>query len=117
MIDDMSDVISQLGTGTYEVTRYSSTTTGGRVSTAVASTFEIEAHVQPLTGREIDRLPELLRARETRAVFTTTALRTGYTGQQPDRITINGAAWEVEKVEPWDTLGGYHRAIVARVGR
>lgn len=82
-----------------------------------ATQLQIEASVQPMGGRELDRLPELLRQREVRVVFTGTELKGTADTQEADQLTLDGEQWQVQTVESWSTLGGYYRAIVARMGR
>lgn len=88
-----------------------------KFSGPAATTFEITASVQPMSGRELDRLPEGLRQREVRVVFTATELKGTADTQEADEITIDGEQWQVQTPESWLTLGNYFRAVVARVGR
>lgn len=92
------------------------TTANGRYSPGPTSTLTIAGSVQPLNGKDLLRLPEGMRTRDLLAVFTETELRVvdAGAGTPPDVLTINGAAYEVEKVERWAELGGYWKAIVAK---
>lgn len=117
-IMDLSPTVLDLASGTYTVTRYSGA--GGYGSDGIfaapaTSTFTIEASVQPVRGRELQRLPEGLRSEEVRAIFTPTALRCAAPGQLPDRISIGGESWQVEVVEDWSDLGNYYRAVARKV--
>ena len=97
----------------YTVTRKgASTYTAGRLDEAAGETFETKAVVQPLTPREVQRLPEGLHGRETRVVYSRVELIAGSETTEGDRIDIDGDAYSVEGVEPW---GEYWRAIVAKV--
>lgn len=71
------------------------------------TTFMITASVQPATGKDLLRLPELRRTNETRAIFTTTQLFTGDQGTayEADLVTIDGDPWEVQHVEDWVQAG------------
>lgn len=110
---DLSSVIASFNTGTYTVTRpAASTFTLGRLDTPSTTTVSIQASVQPLTGRELKKLPEGLRTEELRWVYTATELRS----QPTDSIAIDGAAWAVQQVESWGTLGAYFRALVMKTG-
>lgn len=112
---NFSGVISSFQTGTYTVTRRGATTVGadGRADLTSSSTFAIDASVQPLGGRELQRLPEGMRVAERRKLYTTTALRLN---AQPDIIAIDGDSWEVEDISRYDVLGNYYKVLIAKVG-
>jgi hypothetical protein len=110
--------IARLGTGTYTVTRQSPSDYGddGRLQDPTTSTFDVVASVQPVNGRELQRLPEGLRTSEVRKLYTATQLKTQGAAQDPDLIQIDGDSWEVQTVERWDILGGYWKVLVSKVG-
>jgi hypothetical protein len=114
---DLTGPIVSFATGSYVVTRTTLRTySGGLPTAAVTSTFTItDACVQPLTGRELKDLPEGLRGKEVRAVYSPTELKTVTDATEPDSISIDGAAWRVELCEPWG-LGSYWRAVVQKKG-
>lgn len=101
-------------TGTYVVTRRGPTLVGndGRADVASSSTFSILAAVQPMNGRELQRLPEGMRSAERKTVYTATLLQAI---GAPDVISIGDAEWEVEVIEDW-SQGLYYKATVAKVG-
>lgn len=109
-------MIARFKTGTYTVTRTAvGTRTNGRYTPGATSTFDITASVQPVTGRDLQSLPEGQRAEETRIVYTTTELRTRTATVDPDSISIDSETWAVVKVERWQAFGNTHyRAFVAR---
>lgn len=112
---DSARLISRFATGTYTVTRRTASTyVAGRAVAGSSSTLTITASVQPASGRELERLPEGRRAKETRVLYTTTPLYVGGQGAayEADRIAIGGATWEVQHVEAWPAAGGYTRALV-----
>ena len=114
---DLSGVITSLATGTYTVTRCTAVAyTDGRLGAPTTSTFTITGCVQPLGGRELQRLPEGLREAELLQIFTPTELRTAAPGLLADSVAINGGNWEVQSVERWQELGAYWRAVVSRKG-
>lgn len=115
---DLSAVIASFVTGTYTVTRSSVSAYGsdGRLDAPTTSTFTIDACAQPLSGRDLQRLPEGLRAQELLAVWSPVELKTQGPGQDPDSVEIGGESWQVQKVERWDTLGAYWYAVVAKTG-
>jgi hypothetical protein len=87
------------------------------VGPKLAAPFTIEASVQPLRGNEVDRLPEGLRTRELKKLYTSTELNGSAPGEEPDRVTIDGEVWEVATVERWAELGNYWKVMIAKLGR
>lgn len=114
---DLSSVITSFVTGTYTVTRYSPSAYGsdGRLDASTTATFTVDACVQPLTGRELERLPEGLQTSEVLALWSPVELKTQGAGQDPDSVLIDGDSYEVQKVERWNTLGAYWRVLLAKV--
>lgn len=112
---NLAGVVASLASGTYTVTRRGPTTTGtdGRDVVASATTLSIVASVQPMGGRELQRLPEGLRVAERRSLYTATALKVI---GAPDVVSIDDEDWEVESVEAWGNLGNYFKCAVAKVG-
>lgn len=117
-MDDLSDVIELLQSGTYTVTRPNPTTLlNGRRVEPTSTTFEITASAQPASGRSIASLPEGLRSSESMDVFTRTELRQARpdASVEGDRISIDGAVFEVANVKRWNKLGNFYRATVVRL--
>jgi hypothetical protein len=81
------------------------------------SSFTITASVQPVTGRDLDRLPEAMRAKEVLEIYTATELLTSSATQDTDHVSIDGDSYEVHTVERWNNLGNYYRALATRLGR
>ncbi len=111
---NLSNVIASLATGTYTVTRWAADSydTNGVLVKGATSTLSVLACVQPLTGRDLQRLPEGRRTREGKAVYTATALRVEPVA---DRISIDGETYEVESVRVWYDSGAYYRAVALKV--
>lgn len=113
---NLGGVIASFATGTYTVTRQGPTTVDvdGRAVTAAPSTFSILASVQPMSGRELQRLSEGLRVAERRVLFTSTSLRVI---GAPDVVSVDGELWEVETVEHWGpAIGTFFKATIAKFG-
>jgi hypothetical protein len=106
----VTGAISSFATGTYTRTRYAAGTIADGVKTRGAgATATITASVQPLSGQDLQALPEGRRTDEVKAVFTTSELLTR------DRLSIDGEVFEVDKVEPWPAFGlSYFRAVCSR---
>lgn len=81
---------------------------------------EIEAVVHPAMGRDLERLPEGLRNRETIWVFTGAELRCETTDSQPDLIEYRPGGdadpklYRVYLCEDWTRQGGHYRALAYR---
>lgn len=109
--------IASFSTGTYSVSRTAagSYVDGFYVDGGVSS-FNIDASIQPVTGRETLAVPEGYRAEETRVVYTTTELRALTPTSIGDVITYKSEPWEVIKSEQWPDLAGseFTRAYIAR---
>lgn len=119
---DVQGLIESFLTGTYTVTRVSGIAyVNGRASAGSTSTLSIDASVHPAAGNDLLRLPEGQRTIETRIVFTTTELKEGSEGStyKADKVSIDGALWEVQTVESWrpdpGTDAPYFRCIVQAV--
>jgi hypothetical protein len=112
---DFADLVAGFATGTYTVTRAPSPSLDaeGRAVPSPSTVLVIVASVQPLSGRELERLPESFRGKETRKLYTATQLRTEGEGFSADRIAIDGASWQVEGVEDF-SAAGYFKALVTK---
>lgn len=118
----LSNVIGRFQTGTYVVTRTATgTTVNGRYTPGAASTFNVDAVVQPLDPRTVTPLPEGVRSEDVRLVhlYGTTPMRTSDGGLEADYVTIGGEKFYAWKVEgPWQLRGSTHyEAHVAKRGR
>lgn len=115
---DLSHVILAYAQ-TYTVTRRtaSSYDSGGVLVPGSTSTLSVQGVPQPLSGRDLKRLPEGMRAQELLAFWTPTQLQTAGGSNEPDSIQIGADHWEVTRVDGWGTLGGYCKAILTKVGR
>lgn len=80
----------------------------GRALTGTPTTFTISAVHMPVTGRDLQALPEGDRAEEQRWVFTATKLIPQDAQYAPDVLTIAGEPWVVHTVEQWDFDGDTH---------
>jgi len=113
LLPGFPEVIEALKTGTYTVTRRATgEVVRGRIQPGTPTTFTIDASVQPLGTRELLRLPEGMRARERRLVFSPVQL---FSGPSPDTLVIEGWEWEVEGAEDWHVVASFWRCIVVRV--
>lgn len=106
----LTEAITSFGTGTYTRTRYAAgSVTDGVKARGAGATASIQASVQPITGEDMQALPEGRRVDEVKAVFTTSELRAR------DRLAIDGEVLEVDRVETWPFFGvTYYRAVCSR---
>lgn len=80
------------------------------------SAFTFIGTIQPLTGKQFDRLPEERRERAGYNVFTATALRSLEDGANPDQVYAFGRWHEVVAVEPWQNgILPHYKAIIQQV--
>lgn len=110
-------VIGSFATGTYAVTRRApgAYDANGRFTPGGTSALNIEASIQPVTGRDLQVLPEGFSAEETKVVYTTTTLRTESPAGAADIVTIDSEPYKVIRSERWEAFGDeHHRAFVAR---
>lgn len=64
----------------------------------------ITASIQPLTGEDMEELPEGRRESEGYKMYTSTQVRTvqeAGSDQNADRIVFNSKEYEVHRVNPW----------------
>ena len=101
---------------TLTVTRPSAATTytDGVRNAPGSSTFSIKGHVQPVPGRELDRLPEGIRDNDARILWTETELRCG-PAVEPDTVEVDGDDWQVETVRDWSGAGNFFRCLIRKV--
>lgn len=117
----LNDVIGNLATGTYTVTRTAAGPyTNGRYAPGTATTFPITAGIEPVTGRELMDMPEGQRGDEVIRIFTPTPLlprRPGFDADvityQPPGYDLPGEPWTVTCVEVLEGFGETHYEVTA----
>jgi hypothetical protein len=111
-----SGVIGAFQTGTYVVTRTAlGTTVNGQYVPGGTSTINVDASVQPVSGRALRDLPEGMRAEDVKVVYTATELFTVRATGTPDIITIAGDRYRVTKVEAFSVISDHYRVTVERL--
>lgn len=118
----LAGVIGVFTTGTYAVTRTVAATYGtdGRLIAGSTSVINMDASIQPMSGRELQALPEGAHGREVRKMFSKSELSTRTPGNDPDLVMYKSESWEVLSVSAWEAFGlgsgGDHwEAIIARI--
>ena len=118
----VSGAIASLASGTYSLRRRTRAALDayGRSSGAMSDTLlSIPASVQPVSGTDVERLPQ--GGGESVAdwvvVYAATELSAGSASanRDADRLTYRGEEYEVQSVEPWNESGGYYRALARKV--
>lgn len=71
--------------------------------------LEIAGCIQPITAKELERLPEADTDHEMLVIYSKELIRAGAPGIAPDVILYNGRRYEVFGVEAWP---GWYRATV-----
>lgn len=79
-------------------------------TTPVASDLD-PAVGHTVTGRELERLPEADRSRETIRLYTTERLYAGDDGNTPDRVVYDGRTYRVSVSEPYGPHGAVYMAM------
>jgi len=85
--------------GTYD-------STGHYVEGAEPPVTMFVATIQPLSGKQLEALPEGQSAEDTRVVYTTYELKTRGPAQAPDVVLYKGDRWRVYQVSEWEGLSG-----------
>lgn len=109
---DLSGVVLQLSSHTVTVRRFATDTydANGYANTRASSTFSAKASVQPLSGRELERLPDGINATEFISVWSNKKL------QLRDRITVPGRGdFEVQHLDQWVDSGNYTKVIARQL--
>jgi len=85
---------------------------------STSDTTGVVASVQPVTGNELERLPEGIRSRRPAKLYTETEIKQAdsVAGTPPDLIIWDGETWEVLSVEK-HAWGTYYKAMIARQGQ
>lgn len=113
----LGGAIARLATGTYVVNRYAASAYdgNGRHVIGAPTPMNVKGLIQPLSDRDLQRLPEGERSIDRVVFMTQTQLQTAATGAaKSDVLTYNGKSYEVEEIEPWDA-GVYWRCIARKI--
>lgn len=113
---DLGPVVLSFKTGTYAVTRRGPATyVNGRKTDAAPTVVNVDGCVQPVTGRDLQRLPEGRRGGETIKILTVVELFTEDASHAADTLSIDGYTWEVASAERWGTMASYYRSLLTKV--
>lgn len=119
-VDDLSDCID-LVAETVEIVRHvPPSVIKGRAGPRIEDEkFPADGSFQPMKGRELQLLPENMRNKGAAKFYTSKLLLTTDTAAAsiPDRLIRNDVTWQVEAVDDWDSVAGYHKVLLTRVTR
>jgi hypothetical protein len=99
-----------LGARSYTVTRTAGAYVNGIWTDLAVETIRVRGSLQPMSGRDLDQLPEGERTAGQWKLYTETELRTSATGPA-DTLQARGRALKVMAEIPWPdhTQGVPHR--------
>ena len=88
----------------------------GRPSASTADTT-IQASVQPLGERELQRLPEGFRQRDPRRIYTESELRTAdqHGDTVADLVVIDSVVYQVQSVTRHRSVIPHYRGLLLRI--
>lgn len=116
---DLSGVVQDLAPAAQVLVFRSSadTYTNGRLDTpATVVNILVTAVVEPISPRDLQRLPEGSRIQDATSLWTDTELFTQGLGQAPDVFQVDGDLYQVQSVQAWGTMGNYWKVIGLRQG-
>jgi hypothetical protein len=114
---NLADTVRRFKTGTYVVTRRTPVAhVKGRAQPPTTAAINVDACVQPASGRQLQRLPDGMRDSEAIALWCEVELKTKTTTTLPDLIAYRGASYEVQLVKPYDELAGFFEVVAIKVG-
>jgi len=89
----------------------------GLFDDGTSSTFDIVISAQPLTGRELQILPEGERTRRYMKGYTATRLYTASqsSASKADRLVFDSTTFEVQAVEVWNGDLTHYKVMLAEV--
>ncbi|MCP3685999.1 MAG: hypothetical protein GY861_25420 [bacterium] len=100
------------------VTRYGAGTIDdyGEYTNGSTSTVSITASVQPVTGKNLESLPEGRQTKEAYYLFTDTELLTSRDKNKADTTEIFSDTYEVINIEKWqNNLINHYKVTVSRI--
>ena len=116
---NLDGVIDSLDTGTIEVERQRPVAyVQGNAVQPAPTIFTVErVNVQPATPRDLLRLPENDRSRETIIIFTAERLEVSSTktGRRGDVVRWSDRRYEVTRREDWAPQSGHFRCWAQKV--
>lgn len=95
------------------------TNVGGRPSFPATTDTTILGSLQPVSGSDLQKLPEGDRSRVVMKLYAQAELRTATPGGAPaDEVTFGGVRYLVYQSQPWPAVGGipaHWRCLLVKV--
>lgn len=119
IVGDLSEVVLECSSPHVITRALKSSRVKGRSEKPETTTFTADLSVQPLSQKELLRLPEGMRNRGAVKVYGVVELKTVQTSEckVPDRFEHQGINYQIDMVESWDELGGFWKFTATRVER
>ena len=90
-------------------------TEGYYVDGGSETTFICTGSIQPVNGKELERLPETFRLSETIKIYTKEALLTGGAPSElADLVQVGSINYEVQTTEDWTAHGGFFKYLATK---
>lgn len=115
----LRNVISNYASGTYAITRRAVATydDNGYLESTVDTVVNLELSLQPVTGHDLQVLPEGLRPDDLIKVWSRDRLYTQTETNNADSFEHDGETWVVIRVKTWGSFktfsGGSHWECIA----
>lgn len=111
---NVAGLVQSFNVGPLTLTRRTSPTQnefGGYDDVTPSSVTLDPVAIHPVTGRDLDQVPEAHRNRETIRVYTTVRLYVGDGGQAADTVSYRGRTWRVVNTEDNELQGGVYLSL------
>lgn len=114
MSRDLSGVIARIGLEKLTGTRKTggSYDASGRFQPGANAALSFEGNVQPLSGLDLERLPEGFRTTAQKKLYTTALL---VVEPEPDVLVYRGVSYQVAQLSDWTPLGSFNRYLLLKV--
>lgn len=106
---DLDTIVAEFSSDTLTLERPTHGYNSAGLRTKSVVTTTIKASFQPITGAELERLPEGFGDKTLFSVWSVSELKLR------DRITVNGIKYEVQHLDNWLGNGKYYKAIVQQL--
>ena len=119
MLNDLSDAVLDCSVPVI-VTRHRAVARDkGRKLASLVEQFQIHASISPMTGADLQRLPEGQRAEGAVLIITPDKLHTVDTSEcnVADTVNYNDIDYQISMVNDWSELGNFYEAVGTRLQR
>ena len=118
---DLSSVVTSLASHVSLAVKRAAAGTyvNGRYVEGAPAALTIVASVQPLSGEDLQELPEAERTSDAIEIFSVVELFATNlaTNKLGDLVTYQGRDYRVTNAENWNSNGSYWRSLATRIGQ